>query len=168
MKNLGKLSIATLVATLLTTTPAIASMQEMDDGFTGDTFSNSTRVDDATLSKQRGKFIAAGGLTIDFALQSRVLVDGLAQNDVTISSDALEAITGSNLQHIIQVGQGNTLEALNQLQQNPNVVTVIQNSQDDRIIQTLNQLDLTVSGIENFRTDQTLNSFDHQQVMSLQ
>ena len=69
---------------------------------------------------------------------------------------------------IVQIGQGNTLEALNELQNNPNIVTVIQNSQDNRVIQTINQLDLTVSNIESFRAQQTLDNLDYQQVISLQ
>jgi hypothetical protein len=169
MNNFATISLSTLIASLLITTPASASkMHAAEDGFGNNTFSNSARVDDDTLSHQRGKFISAGGLTFDFALQTRVLVDGIAQNDVKISSSALDIINQSNLQRIVQIGQGNTLEALNEIQNNPNIVTVIQNSQDDRVIQTINQLDLTVSNIDTFRTQQTLNNIDYQQVISLQ
>lgn len=163
------LMISASLFALSLTSPALAGkMQDAEEKFGGEMFSNSARVSDETLAMQRGKFISAGGLTFDFALQTRVLVDGVTQNDVIISSTALEAINRSDLQRIVQVGQGNTIEALNELQKNPNIVTVIQNSQDDRIIQTINQLDLTVNNVESFRTEQTLNNIDYQQVIALQ
>ena len=153
---------------LILSLPSLAEARSHDNAFeSSDSFANSKPVTDGELSHQRGKFIAAGGLTIDFALTSRVLVDGIAQNDISISSDKINQFIPSDLQRIVQIGSGNTNAALNELQKNPNIVTVIQNSQDNRIIQTLNQLDITVNNIESYRRENTLNSIDFLQVYSL-
>lgn len=157
---------------LLTTTATLILMTQAADArmkpvsLESDSFANSTPVGDEELSNQRGKFFT-GGLTIDFALTSRVLVDGVVQSNLSISSANLENIVPADLQRIVQVGTGNVNAALDELQKNPNIVTVIQNSQDNRLIQTLNQLDLTVNNVEAFRQDQNLTNIEFGQINAL-
>ena len=132
-----------------------------------DSFSRSEALSDNELAGLRGGFISVGGLTIDFALNTRVLVDGVTQSSFTINSSSLDDLLPENLQRIVTVGQNNTNEALDELMRDPSVLTVIQNSEDNRVIQTFNQLDVTVSNTESFIQAHTTQGMDFQQVNAL-
>lgn len=153
-----------MIAALLASVCLPASARDVFSENTGDSFGNSKPVDDSQLSEMRGGFVSIGGLTIDFALTTKVLVDGQVESDFSINSDNLDGIISSDLQRIVQIGAGNTNAALEELRSNPSVLTVIQNSENDRVIQTLNQLDITVSDTQNFINSIVTNTLNTQAV----
>ena len=130
-------------------------------------FDTATAVSDEELSTQRGGFITMGGMLIEFGLTTRTLVDGVAQNDISINSENLQQITPDALRQVTQIGGGNNVGTLDALANNPGLLNVIQNSSNDKLIQNLSNLDIGVSNVATFK-DQALTAIvDFQAVSAL-
>ena len=134
--------------------PALA----MPDMLEEDVFGTAP-VADEVLAQKRGGFITVGGLQIDFALTTRTLIDGVLERDLTVRSTSLQGLDVDQLRQVIQIGQNNDFQSLDEVLNNPGVVTVIQNSADDRVIQNFNVLDLNVSNVDQVKASQPVTDF---------
>ena len=144
------LLLALLATTIMGSTGAHAFDSSDEFSSAGDTFANSAEVSDDELATMRGGFISMNGLTIDFALSTRTIIDGVTQSDILISSNNIDDLTTESLKQIVQVGEGNNVEALNQLSQNPTILVLVQNTVDNKVIQNLNVLDIAVANVQEF------------------
>lgn len=122
-------------------------------------FNHSARVSDGDLEKQRGGFMV-GGLQVDFAINTRTLVDGITQAQTSISSLNLPGVSPSDLSQLIQVGGGNNSATLNAMAGNQALLTIVQNTKDNTLIQQFNDLALTVGGLKNFQDGVLLQQLD--------
>jgi hypothetical protein len=112
-------------------------------------FNSETVVDDSELAEVRGKYISAGGLIIDFAIQTRTIIDGNLVNDVTLTTSEALDYANSEISKIVQVGQnGQGVARLAETQ--GTVVQVIQNNLNDVTVQNLNTLDLDVHNTSEY------------------
>ena len=116
-------------------------------------FNRSAEVDDSELAGMRGGFVSAGGLVIDFALSTRTVIDGVTQTDLIISSNNIDDLTAQNVKQIVQIGDNNNAETLQTLANNAAVLTLIQNSVDNKVIQNFNVLDVAVSNVSEFQAN---------------
>lgn len=130
-------------------------------------FDVASTVSDEELSTQRGGFITMGGMMIEFGLTTRTIIDGITQNDISISSESLQQITPEALRQVTQIGPNNNIAALDALANNPGLLNVIQNSSNDKLIQNLSTLDIDVSNVSNFREQQLTGLVDFQAVEAL-
>lgn len=113
---------------------------------------------DAELDRMRGGFVAPGGLLIDFTLSNRTLIDGEIISDFSLSAAELQTLSSpETLKRVVQLGDANNL-ALEELQNNPGVTLVIQNSLDEKVIQNFSILDVTVSNFTRFQNNRSLNN----------
>lgn len=145
--------------------PAMAG--SFDGAAKEDSFDVARAVPDNELAKMRGGFLSAGGLRFDFALQTHTIVDGVAQNDVSISTRNLEGINANDLKQLIQVGQGNQVAALDALAENPALLNIVQNTQDNAVIQRFNTLTVDVSNVAAIRNQALLPAYDFHAVIAL-
>jgi len=119
----------------------------------GESFENSEMVSDEELGNTRGGF-SIGGLTIEFGLTTQTLINGQLQGQLELSSDNFQDLTINDLQQLVQTGAGNNAnDALQALANNPNLLSVIQNSLNDTVIRQETALDIQVSGIQNFQAE---------------
>ncbi len=107
-------------------------------------------VPDNELAKQRGGFIAPGGLVIDFSLTSQTIINGDVLRDLKLSSDQLQTV--QNLRQVIQIGDNNKFEDPSNLN-NPSLTTIIQNSLDGTVIQNVNVIDIMVQNYTEYRNN---------------
>lgn len=121
----------------------------------GESFETAS-VSDDTLSGMRGGFISVSGLQINFGLYSQTMVNNNIVSNLTISTDGLNGILPGNLQQLIQTGNSNQA-GVSSSSVPINVLTVVQNTTDNQIIQNANILDITVSNISAYR-DQQINN----------
>lgn len=131
-------------------------------------FSASPTVPDSELAQLRGGFVSLSGITVDFALNTRAIVDGTPISDVSINSNNLGSITDPGLRQVVQVGQGDASAALNALAQNPSILTFTQVNGNNRVIQQLTTLDLQINGSQSaLRTQSLAPQLDFQAVQAL-
>jgi len=115
-------------------------------------------VSNQELSKIRGGFIAPGGLVIDFALSNQTIINGELLNEISINSAELTSIDVKNLQQFIQIGQSNDFGSLDEILGSAGLVTVIQNTLDETVIQTISSLDVTVENFNEYQNSVPLNN----------
>lgn len=125
-----------------------------DDG----SFDVASIAQDSTLSEMRGGFVFAGGLKINFGLMSTTTIidqvtQAVSKSTVNLSTDGLNGVTPQNLQQLIQAGAGNQT-AVPASNVPINVLTVVQNTANNQVIQNQNVLDITVSNLAAFRNSQ--------------
>lgn len=127
------------------------------------------KLDDTTLDTMRGGFITSNGMHIDFQLVTRSMVDNAILQETMIDSRALNNIDLNSLRTIVQVGDQNlsSLSAADVLQ-NPQVLSVIQNTLNDKVIQNLSVLDVNVTNVRNFNIQALVPIIDNQAVSALQ
>lgn len=133
-----------------------------------DNFNRSIPVPNSELAKMRGGFITLGGLTLEFGLQTRTVIDGVTEADIFISTNNLQNIDTNALQRVIQVGANNNAAALNELMSNPSLLTVIQNSDDNKLIQNFNVLSLDVQNLQAFQNQQMTSAIELGNIQSIQ
>ncbi|MGE3770620.1 MAG: hypothetical protein AB7G06_06680 [Bdellovibrionales bacterium] len=101
------------------------------------------------LDAQRGGFMMAGGLVLDFALVHKSMVNGEVQNAFQLSSqDFINNVDVGQLVSVIQLGNnvgGATLSDI------PGLVSIIRNSLDNAVIQNLNTMELSVSNMQSVK-----------------
>lgn len=149
------LSRLMFVVTLLVFQPESVRAADVFGG--GDEFL-SNKVDDSELSNMRGGF-SFGGVNFDFVLNTRAMIDGQLVHDAVLNSAELQNFDPQSFQQMIQVGDLNGITVAN-LENIQSLVTIIQNTRDNTMIQQINQLDITVQNIgvlQNVNFNQELN-----------
>lgn len=118
------------------------------DGF------NSSPLSNKELSQIRGGYLMAGGLLIDFSINTKTIIDDVTVRDLQIASTLQNqpALDNSNLQKVIQVGQNNSAIPQELLDRLPTIATIIQNSEDNKVIQNLNTLNINVQNAAVFNS----------------
>ncbi len=135
----------------------LASKKARKKTFKDDESFETASVSDDTLSGMRGGFISVSGLKINFGLYSQTLVNNNIVSNLTVSTNGLNGILPGNLQQLIQAGSGNQAPVSSSAVP-VNVLTVVQNTTDNQIIQNANVLDITVSNISAYRDQQIGNN----------
>ena len=151
-KSLRTLLVA--AGLLLVHEAAAAAIGNDFGGFAGDNpFANLETVSDADLAGMRGGF-SMGGLNISFGVEVLSMVNGtpVLQYSFTdqnlpgapLAPAGLQHILANNgLQNIIQVGPGN--EILNSFSGFEGMLTVIQNTLDNTLIQHFSTITINIS-----------------------
>jgi len=106
----------------------------------------SASTDDATLSDMRGGFVTVGGLMINFGLISQTAVDHNIVANLNVNSNGLTGNLPQTLQQLIQTG-GSNQAAVTPSAMPITVLTIVQNTANNTLIQNYNQLDLSVSNL---------------------
>jgi hypothetical protein len=123
-----------------------------EDFFTNEElfFEESELLDSEDLDELRGGFITSNGITIDFTFSANTLVDGeLISQSVLSTIDT--SLNSSDLNSIIQIGNDNrAFDGRVDMSSLPNILTVLQNSQDNITLQQINLLDLNVQNVQNY------------------
>ena len=134
----------------------------------GQDFTSVQRLGDSELDVMRGGFITSNGMHIDFNLVTRTLVDNTVLQETIIDSRTLASIDPNSLRTIVQIGEQNisSLAAVEAFQ-NPGVISVIQNTLNDKVIQSLNILDVNVTNVGNFNLQALVPLIDAQAVAAL-
>ena len=114
-------------------------------------------VSDDVLSNTRGGFISVSGLKINFGLYTQTLVNNALSTSAAFSTTGLNGSMPSNLQQLVQTGNNN-VAAVTSTSAPINVLTVVQNTADNQLIQNINVLDITVSNMAAFRNQQIGNN----------
>ncbi len=150
-------SLRTLVAAagILIAYGADGAMSEevFDAHDNGNPFANLETVNDSDLAEMRGGF-NAGGLNISFGIDVVTLIDGvpaIAYNftdadlpGAPVVPDGLNHIIANHgLQNVIQVGEGNQI--INSFSGFEGMLTVIQNTLDNTVIQHLSTVTINIS-----------------------
>ena len=130
------------------------SVNEASDTGTGE-FDVASVTTDSTLSEMRGGFVSAGGLLINFSLQSFTAINGEVQPQsvLNLNSNGLNGVLPGTLQQLLQSGNGNHA-AVPASAVPINVLTVVQNTSNNQVIQNQNILDITVNNLAAFRAQQ--------------
>jgi hypothetical protein len=103
------------------------------------TFASTSLVSAAELGQMRGGFVTVGGITFDFSITSATLIDGAVQTNLSINSSLAQIPVA--LRSVLQTGSGNAA-SIPAATLGSNVLTIVQNSQNDKTIQTFNTLNL--------------------------
>lgn len=118
-------------------------------------------VSDSTLSEQRGGFLFMGGVKIDFGFISTTritdTITGLSDStSITLSTAGLNGVLPTSLQQLVQTGGANNVNVAASNSVPINVLTVVQNTVNNALIQNQNQLDITVSNLAAMRNQQII------------
>lgn len=134
-------------------------------------------ISDRELETMRGGYALAPGLEISFGIEQAVFIDGILQAVTSFNSS-------SPLVNLaIPVGAKNAGILLTSVEQLPpgiltpaildtaaarsHLFTLVQNSQDHRVIDTITKLDVAVSGLAFLRDHRTLSSLQGQLIDTL-
>lgn len=124
-------------------------------------FAGAFPLEDSELAELRGGFVF-GELTIDFGLISNTFVDGGLVNETALDSNSYQQALVDGLTTIIQVGNQNAVIDTGLLDSLPGLVTVIQNSTSDTIIQQVDIIDLKAVGLDDFTVQNLSPLLDYQ------
>lgn len=116
-------------------------------------------VNDWTLNSMRGGYTSSAGLEIAFGIESAVFIDGILQSITTFNS--ISPVV--NLPDSQVIGQNTGLiSTMNAEAVNSRLFTTVQNSQDQKIINTITQINATVSCLDLYRKNNFMSSLQHQ------
>lgn len=133
-----------------------------------ESFDAASAVSDEELAGMRGGFLTAGGLFIDFAINTRTLVDGVLQNELAINTQNIQNTSSGDLHQLITVSQdGINKQALNDIINNTSLLNVLQNSRNNTVIQTISTLDITASNLGALENGRLTNGLDFQNINAL-
>lgn len=138
-------------------TKVASSKKVRKQTFKNDESFDTASISDDTLSDMRGGFISVSGLRINFGLYSQTTVNNNIVSNLTVSTNGLNGILPQNLNQLIQTGSSNQASVASSSVP-INVVTVVQNTVDNQIIQNANVLDITVSNMAAYREAQINNN----------
>lgn len=135
-------------------------------------------ISDRELETMRGGYALAPGLEISFGIEQAVFVDGILQAVTSFNSSsplvnlAIPAVGAKNadmlLTSVEQLPPGILTSAiLDTTAARSHLFTVVQNSQDHRVIDTITKLDVAVSGLAFLRDHRTLSSLQGQLIDTL-
>lgn len=132
-------------------------------------FTEEAKVSDGELDTVRGKFIRVGSLEVKFGLTVGTYINGAIVQDFRLDANAVpNGIQPDNLIRQIQIGPDNSTVSPTQFSDVPGLVSVIQNSLDNQLIQQLNLLDAEISGFGGFKNEQTTQLFNLSQITATQ
>lgn len=129
-------------------------------------------ISDRELETMRGGYALAPGLEISFGIEQAVFIDGILQAVTSVNSS-------SPLIYLSTPGAGGMLTSQEQLPGSwdpsalgpsfapDHLFTLVQNSQDNRVIDTITKLDVAVSGLAFLSNHHTLSSLQVQLVDTL-
>lgn len=138
------------------------------DAFAKDeSFRQFAALGDNTLDTIRGGLMLSNGMSIDFALTTRTLVDGVIMRETTVQSTNPQVINPADLHTIIQLGENNAAFANQAIPNIPGLLTVIQNTLDNKTIQNFNILDVNATNVSHFKMQSLPPQLNYQTVMGL-
>lgn len=157
---MGSQAIGIALAMLAINTPALADGLETWQA-----------VSDAELDDMRGGFLSAPGVEISFGIETSVLINGVLQTSTVFNVDdaaqALQDSASGAIVNLVQNGPGNSFPAEG-LGLSSGVLTVIQNSLDNQLIQNLTTIDVAVTVLDAFRSSNFTSALNQQLIDSLQ
>ena len=135
-------------------------------------------ISDRELETMRGGYALAPGLEISFGIEQAVFIDGILQAVTSFNSSsplvnlAIPAVGAKNagmlLTSVEQLPPGILTPAiLDTVAARSHLFTLVQNSQDHRVIDTITKLDVAVSGLAFLRDHRTLSSLQGQLIDTL-
>jgi hypothetical protein len=128
-------------------------------------------VNDRELDSMRGGYASSGGLEISFGIEQAVFIDGILQAVTTFNSGSATGnlpdprVVGQNTGLISASGVQLVLGGLAPMDTEAvrsHLFTVVQNSQDNKIIDNITQINATVSSLGIYREMNLLSSLQHQ------
>ncbi len=138
-----------------------------------DPFGELRAVTDLELAHMRGGYSSAGGVEVAFGIESAVFIDGTLQAVTSFNSTSpgvtlpgdLAIVDNAELSAAVrqelvtdQLSAGSMdVEAVR-----TQLVTVVQNSEDHRIIDNITQLNATVTSLEAFRQSRFFDALQQQ------
>lgn len=132
-------------------------------------FTETAKVSDGELDTVRGKFIKAGALEISFGLTVGTFINGAIVQDFRLDAEAVRGgIQPENLVRQIQIGPDNSSINPASFSEVPGLISVVQNSLDNQLIQQLNLLDAQVGGFGGFKAEQATQLFNLSQIQATQ
>jgi len=161
-----------VLATQLTLAAAVPALGE------GGAWEGMPAVADRELAGMRGGYLDRDGVRIQFGIEQAVFVDGLLQAVTRLNTeDGLGGLAAA----LRLTGDSDRLTAagmeLFRLRQSAKLagddlaptrfLTVIQNSQDQRVIDTLTRIDAVVHGLSALRDNRALHTLQYQMIDSL-
>ena len=149
-----------------------ATAAELTDPFTA-----WPKIPDRELSELRGGFITADGLNINIGLEQLVMIDGTTKSRINfnLSGGVQAASTGAGSApsnqskniNFVQNGGNNFVTPDVPANFAGGALTIIQNSQDSKLIQNFTMLNVDVSGLSQFRPNWASMNVGQQVVRSL-
>ena len=145
-----------------------------DDEF--DPLSSWQKIPDQELAKMRGGFITSDGLNINVGLERLVMIDGTIKTQFNLDLSGLNQNSGkssslpsdqNNMIQLIQNGENNLVTPDVPAKFGGGALTIIQNSQDNKLIQNFTTLQIDVSGMSQFRTNSLGKSISIEQIRAL-
>jgi len=135
-------------------------------------------VDDRELADMRGGYASPSGLEISFGIEQAVFIDGILQAVTTFNTVSPLAnlpdprLVVQNTGVISDSGvrlfqNGLTPMTMDAEALRSQLFTVVQNSQDNRVIDSITRIDATVHGLDAFRDSRFLSSFQQQMIETL-
>ena len=115
-------------------------------------------VNDRILDSMRGGYTSSAGLEITFGIETAVFIDGILQSITTFNS--ISPVL--NLPDSRVIGQNTGLISTMAEAVNSRLVTTVQNSQDHKIINTITQINATVSCLDLYRKSNFMSSLQQQ------
>ena len=116
---------------------------------------------DQELASMRGGFTFANGLEITFGVEQAVLIDGILQVTSIFNTSPITSILPQQLANFSTAAMSADVIA-------SQFNTVIQNSQDQRVIDNITQINATVNSLGLFRQLNLLDSLLQQQIHTRQ
>ena len=157
----------------------LATYSFMYSAYAGDEFdplSNWQIIPDQELAKMRGGFITSDGLNINVGLERLVMIDGTIKTQFNLDLSGLNQNSGkssslpsdqNNMIQLIQNGENNLVTPDVPANFGGGALTIIQNSQDNKLIQNFTTLQIDVSGMSQFRTNSLGKSISIEQIRAL-
>ncbi len=149
-------SAATVALLLSLAMPAHAFIDDVpDSGADAEAFFGAeNKVSDEELSGMRGAYIDANGLEVNFTLTTQTIIDGRVVHEVRLTPQVTPTFNVNDLSKLVRVGEGNIAYPQELLNDANRIMTVIQNTNDNTVIQNLNLLDLEVDNVQDFYNQQ--------------
>lgn len=128
---------------------ALYLQEETADADAEGDFDTASNVSPEELGEVRGGFIASNGMQIDIGFETRTIVDGALAEQTVVPN--IENLKSSDLQNLIQVN--NSVSSARKLNLNdvPNIMTIIQNSRNDVKIDSYAIMNIDVSNSARFQ-----------------
>lgn len=126
-----------------------------------------TTISNDNLENIRGGFMTSNGMLIDIGLFSQTILNGVIIDEHSIDKKDLASINTQELQRIIKVNEtGGSVSTL-QLSDTPQLLTVIQNSQNNAMINNATILNIDVSNTNRFLFQVQMPLINHQIINGL-
>lgn len=111
-------------------------------------FDTASNVSAEELGEVRGGFVASNGMQIDIGFETRTLIDGSVAEQTIVPN--IEHLKASDLQNLVQVNNAASSARKLNLNDVPNIMTIIQNSRNDVKIDSFAIMNIDVSNSARF------------------